>query len=311
MFDLRGLLVSLGFFGVVYCLLSVLVACCWRGIAHFTGLSSRAMAHVLFGLRIFPFAASLLITLAFGLPAFLLLEGGVIDEDWGTLVFCVGSLLLMSAGIFRAITSHARTARVVSEWTEGASILDTGTHLPMLQVRPGIPSLLLCGITRPTVLVSETAVAALSRNELRIALRHEIEHMRVGDNLKKLIVYSLPFPAMSGLERSWQEAAELAADDAAVATREEAVDLAAALIKLSVLAPVAPNPAFTTGLVNAPTPVNHRVKRLLAWTEQRIPSRRSEWWYLSPPLSVIALSAAAEYGRLLLLTHRATEWFVR
>ncbi|HTS35001.1 MAG TPA: M56 family metallopeptidase [Candidatus Solibacter sp.] len=311
MFDLRGVLVSLGFFGVVYCLLSLLVVCCWRGVARFTGLSSRATAHLLFGLRIFPFTASLLLTLAFGLPAFLLLEGGGVDEDWGTLVFCTGSLLLLSAGVFRAITAHAQTARIVSEWTEGASALDTGTQLPTLQVRPGIPSLLLCGICKPTVLVSETAVAMLSRNELRIALGHEIEHLRVRDNLKKLFVYTLPFPGMSGLERSWHESAELAADDAAVTSRVEAVDLAAALVKLSALAPVAPTPAFTTGLVNAPTPLNHRVERLLSWSEQRLPGRRCEWWYLCPPLSVLALCAAVEYGRLLLLTHRATEWFVR
>ena len=70
------------------------------------------------------------------------------------------------------------------------------------------------------------------------------------DNLKKVLISATPFPWMNGLEKSWRGAAELAADDAAVQNRQEALDLAAALIKLS-RAPKCsqPEPALASGLV--------------------------------------------------------------
>ena len=39
------------------------------------------------------------------------------------------------------------------------------------------------------------------------------------DNLKKLVFRFCPFPGMSKLESAWSQAAEMAADDAAVALR--------------------------------------------------------------------------------------------
>jgi beta-lactamase regulating signal transducer with metallopeptidase domain len=274
-------------------------------------MPARDFARLLFGLRIFPVVVSALITLVFALPAFLLLESGVVDEDLGTLVFSVCSLLLLAAGLFRVVTAQARTARVVADWMEGASVLDAGAIAPTFQARPGIPLLLLFGVCRPKVLVSETTVALLSSDELRVSVRHEVEHMRARDNLKKLIVHCFPFPGMAGLESAWQEAAELAADDAAVSSRREAIDLAAALVKLSALAPVQGAPAFTTGLTDVSMSVQLRVERLLAWSENQIRGVRSRGWYLLPLILAAVSYAAANYGQALSLTHRLTEWFVR
>ena len=66
------------------------------------------------------------------------------------------------------------------------------------------------------------ATAVLSANELRVAVRHELGHRPSWDNLKRLLINATPFPGMSGIERAWGEAAELAADDSAVETREDA-----------------------------------------------------------------------------------------
>jgi hypothetical protein len=310
MFDLRGIMVSLGFFGVLYCLLSILVVGLWRCVYWLGRGSARAHARLLFGLRILPLVASFAITLAFALPAFLLLESGVVDEDLGTLVFGICSLFLLAAGLFRVITTHTRTARVVGEWMEGANILEAGASIPTFQAKPGVPSLLLFGVRRPRVLVSETAVALLSDDELRVAVRHEVAHIRSGDNFKKLVVHCCPFPGMGGLERAWQEAAELAADDAAVSSRREALDLAAALVKLSELAPVHPAPAFTTGLADVSMSVHLRVERLLVWNETENRRVRSHGWYVLPAILAVVWWAAANYGQALSFTHRLTEWFV-
>ena len=53
---------------------------------------------------------------------------------------------------------------------------------------------------------------------------------------------------MAKLESAWSEAAELAADDAAVSNLNDAVDLAAALVKLSRLVPVEAAPDLHRGL---------------------------------------------------------------
>ena len=65
---------------------------------------------------------------------------------------------------------------------------------------------------------------------------------------------------MAGLENAWQEAAELAADDGAVDSICDALDLATALIKLSRLMPVRSAPAFTMALVSGSGSVRGRVE---------------------------------------------------
>src|SRR5882672_11362949 len=73
----------------------------------------------------------------------------------------------------------------------------------------------------------------LSDREVRAAVSHEKAHSLSRDNLKKAILNSLRFPGMANLEEAWQESSELAADDGAVSSRDEALNLAAALIKLA------------------------------------------------------------------------------
>ena len=89
--------------------------------------------------------------------------------------------------------------------------------------------------------------------------------MRSWDNLKKVLISATPFPGMSGLESAWREAAELAADDAAVANRQDALNLAAALIKLSRSSKQWSEPALASGLVSGSCSIRLRVGRLLEW----------------------------------------------
>jgi hypothetical protein len=135
--------------------------------------------------------------------------------------------------------------------------------------------------------------------------------MRSRDNLKKLVFHCSPFPGMASLENAWQEAAELAADDGAVASICDALDLATALIKLSRLMPVQGTPAFTMALVNGSGSVRGRVERLLAWDESKARPIQTRWRYALPPLLATILCAVAVYGDVLTQTHRITEWLVR
>lgn len=308
-FCLRAMMVALGFFGVVYCPLSLAVVCVWRCARLLCQSSAVRLARLLFAVRIFPLVISAFITLAFALPAFLLLERGAIDEDVRTVLFSICALLLLLWGVFRVVVAQASASHLVARWIEGAHTLNAGATVPALQARQ-CPPLLLYGVSTPRVLASETAVALLTPDELRVALRHEIGHMQSRDNLKKLLFCIASFPGMAGLEQAWQKAAEFAADEAAVSNRDDAVDLASALIKLADLARLQDLPAFTTGLVNCTALVRLRVHRLLAWDESSSRAVPRRWWSLLPLPLVIFCYTVAHYGQVLLFTHRFTEWFI-
>jgi Zn-dependent protease with chaperone function len=308
LFAVRSLVVGLGFFGVAYCLLSLLVVCSWQVMRLLSYGSGMRSARLLFGLRIFPLIGSAFVTVAFALPAFYRLEGGM-DEDMGTLLFGVGTALLLAAGLVRVLAAQGRASRMVADWLMEAGVLDAGAGRTTLQVKRGGPPLLLYGISTPKVLVSEKAVALLSPEELRVAVEHEMGHLRSRDNLKKLILYGAPFPGMASLERAWQEAAEFAADEAAVSNSVDAVELASALIKLCHLVPAQESPAFTTGLVDMAALVNVRVRRLLDWRENRSRELQSRWFFWLAIVAAVPYTVA-HYGQALLVTHRLTEWLI-
>ena len=118
---------------------------------------------------------------------------------------------------------------------------------------------------------------------------------------------------MRDLETAWLEATEIAADDAAVSTTSEALDLAAALIKLSSLPPSEPPANLSAALVHGSASVmNARIERLIAWTDdRRIPPQRFSSWH-GLAIAVATLAAfIITYGSLLARMHTATEWLVR
>jgi len=312
MFVLRGIAVSLTFFVLLYCLLSLTVVSGWRYLRFARSASAQGQANLLFWARVFPLLASAFVTLVLVVPSFVLREPRSIHEDMAVpLVLGVGCLLLFGLGTFRVIAAQTRTSRVVADWLKGADALDAGVTAPTFRANRGTPPLTLVGVCSPRVLVSDATVALLNRDELRVAVRHEIAHIRSRDNLKKLILYCSPFPGMASLENAWQEAAEIAADDGAVASICDALDLATALIKLSRLMPVRTTPAFTMALLNGSGSVRGRVERLLAWDENKARPLKTRWRYALPPLLAVILCAIAVYGDVLTQTHRVTEWLVR
>jgi beta-lactamase regulating signal transducer with metallopeptidase domain len=263
----------------------------------------------LFGLRIFPFAVSAVVTVFFTFPSFWLLERTSLDEDAGTFILALCALLILGAGLFRVLRFQARTTRAVAQWLMGATTVGTDGRMPGIRASEGAPPLILVGSWKPRVLISDLATAVLTDDELRVAVRHEIGHAQSGDNLKKVMVSAIPFPGMSGIERAWQEAAELAADEVAVANRREALDLAAALIKLSRSSLQWPKPLFATGLVSGSCSISFRVRRLLQWrTTGRHAQLAVPWSFLA--LVAVFVGIAGNYGAALVLTHRLTELLV-
>ena len=316
MFAARGIAVSFSVFVMVYCALSVAVCCVWSRVwMQCQRQPVRRAADLLFGLRMFPLATAAVITAAFTVPSFLLLEPRSIDEPIGAipLVFGVFGAVLGIFGVVNAGMALRRASRSISSWTTEAQAVQTGSAVPVLRIARTFPAMTAAGIVRPRVLVSSAAEFVLNTNELQTALNHELAHVQRRDNLKRLLLRFVAFPGMSGLETAWFEATEMAADDAAVANAADALDLAAALIKLSRLGPVEPPADLTAALVHSPaSAMNARVERLVAWSEQRrVPFRKHSSWYgVGAALATVALLAVS-YSQVLARVHTATEWLVR
>ncbi len=316
MFVVRCLGVSLAFFLLLYGAVSLLVLMCWaRVCSESNRLSARQFANLLFTLRGLPFVSASLITLAFVVPSFLLLEPRVVSEPIGEVPLTLGAacLLLFGAALWNATRAQIRTSRTVAQWLQGASRSSSSESVPLFRIKPSSPALTVAGVCEPKVLLSDAAAAVLTSPELEAALKHEIVHVRRRDNLKKLLFRLFVFPGMSRLESAWSDAAEIAADDSAVSTSREALDLASALIKLSRFAPVHSVATLTTALAqNAGSGLNIRIERLVRWEQTHIdrPLRLSRW-YLAPTLGGGILSVVMTYSVTLSRMHQLTEWLVR
>ena len=315
-FVFRCLGVSLAFFFLFYCALSFAVARGWKIVARAgRRLPARRMADVLFFLRILPLAVSLLICATFVVPSFLLLEPRVSSENVGEipLALAVACALLFAASAYNAWIAYVRTMATVKTWLKGATELPALGAVRIFEILPHVPALTLTGVSSSRVLVSGSAAAVLVQEELDAALKHEIAHARRRDNLKKLLFRVCISPGMSSLESAWSGAAEMAADDEAVTSSSEALDLAAALIKLSRLAAIHPSAALTTALVHGElASVNARIERLVIWDpsrQQRFGS--STGWYLRSAIAGLLLALLVTYGVAIREMHTLTELLVR
>jgi beta-lactamase regulating signal transducer with metallopeptidase domain len=321
MFAMRGIAISFSVFVILYSALSVAVCGVWRRV--WLGgpqYSARRCADLLFALRLAPFVVAAGVTFLLAVPSFLLLEPHTVDEPIGTvpvlLSLCGMTVLLV--GVWKASAALVRASRNVAQWsTEGRAsapvLIDSVNSISVLRISGTAPPLTAAGILRPSVWLSRAAEFVLTERELETALRHEVAHVRRRDNLRKLLLRLIAFPGMAELESAWREGTEMAADDAAVSNASEALDLAAAVIKLSRLAPLEPPAELTTALVHSPAEsVNARVERLIAWTERRqrpAPAYSLRFALCAAATAVITL--ALSYSQLLVRVHAATEWLVR
>ena len=321
MFALRGIAVSFSIFILLYSALSLAVCGVWRNLRLGTQRhSARRCADLLFILRTIPLLVATAATFALAVPSFLLLEPRAVNEPIGVLPVILGlcGMGTLLAGIWKAAAALLRASRTVARWSSDTGVIGVGRvhsmdSISVLRISGAAPPLTAAGILRPTVWLSRAAEFVLTERELQSALRHEVVHVRRRDNFRKLILRLVVFPGMAELESAWREATEMAADDAAVSSASEALDLAAAVIKLSRLAPLEAPAELTTALVNSPAEsVNARVERLIAWTEPRHSTAKK--YSLGYPLFAVAavmVTLVVTYTELLIRVHAATEWLVR
>jgi Zn-dependent protease with chaperone function len=328
MFAARGIAVSSTVFFLVYVALSVTVSCLWRRIStsiHVKKLSARHCADLLLALRILPFATATVITTAFTVPSFLLFEPRTIQEPLGGLPLALGlcGIGLAMFGAANAVAAMIRASRIIAQWMSKANAIQSPLSVPLLRIDRFAPALVAAGILRPRVLLSAAAQSVLSDNELRTALQHEVAHVSRRDNLKKLFLSFVAFPGMKNLETAWLEYTEMAADHAAVSSVGEALDLAAALIKLSKINSTREprtgdisRELMTAFVHGSAALIGARVERLIHWRDEHSnpgekSSRRSGAEAALAMAITMTVTVAITYSHLLAQVHTATEWLVR
>jgi hypothetical protein len=306
---LRGALLCLGAFFLIYVTLSIAVAGAWQF------LRNRAAtwdASSLYGLRALPLTAAALLVIFLVIPSFLGLEPYQAEETVGRLGLglAFGGIIVVGFGAISALLALWKARRFLASCPQtrtrqldhsGASVVEIATANPML---------LVAGIYRPKLLISEQAVRLLHPCEMQAAIRHELAHVSSHDNFKKLAFQVSRFPFLSGLEQSWMQAAELAADDAAVTDESSAVDLASALLKVASRTCAREMPELATSLLpNTEQALRTRIERLITWQHRPASAPRRQLWalFILTALGTLAVS----YGPLLRQVHELSELLIR
>src|SRR5271166_3501742 len=147
MFVARGIVVCLAFFAVMYGTVSVLVGSTWW-LNQRLLRQSLSSPSLLFGLRIFPFALSTVVAVFFTFPSFWLMERKSLDEEATTFCLATCALVLLAAGLVRALRAAALTNRALRQWSRESNVGNESDG-PSLSAANGAPALMLVGVCRP------------------------------------------------------------------------------------------------------------------------------------------------------------------
>ena len=193
MYWLRGAVVSLGVFFLVYVALSVIIACVWTFVGR--KYSPRSDA-ALYGIRVAPLFGACALVALFTVPSFLYLEPRFTGETIGAGAFALaaGGVAVLVAGCINAVTAWVKMARFVASCLEQARRPEISAGIPVYEILGGAPTLCVSGVWRPKLLVSSTVVALLDSVEIEAAIGHEVAHVHRKDDAQEAGAAVLPLP---------------------------------------------------------------------------------------------------------------------
>ncbi len=308
MYLLRGVVISLGAFFLVYLGLSTLLIFAWR---MFSRKYSRQGAEILYGMRVLPLIGASVVVALFTLPSFLYLEPGLAQERIGIAAFAIAAsgAAVLAVGFLNSARAWLNTSRLITSCLEHSRPLETATRTRVYEVPNDEPLLFVAGLWSPKVLVSTSVLVLLDLDEIDAAIRHEIAHVNRWDNIKKMVLRFSSFPLLGSLECEWLKAAEIAADDAAARNEETALSLASALVKMARASTQMKTPELgMTLLPQNGGSVRVRVERLLSGRRSDQGNGRFIWCAL---LLSAAVFVSMNYLWFLVQTHELTELLIR
>jgi beta-lactamase regulating signal transducer with metallopeptidase domain len=311
MYAVRALTVALSVFVLAGLAAHLVIVCAWPTIRRLgRTVAKPTLANTLFVLQVAPAALACVVVACFAVPSFLRFEPIGAEEEVSVvalLLAAVGAVFIGTA-IVRAVGSWQATRRAASLWNaHSCSCVKHGAVTAYHAHASGV--LAVAGVGTQKLFISHDVASALTSDELERAIAHEIVHIRRRDNLAKLAVLLCRVPGMKSIESAWLEAVEMTADERAVSSKSEALDLASALVKVSRLR-TQELPDLALGFAaTATAPLSARVARLLAWQEVRRDRRPATLTLIM--LGTIVGASALAYHPILLQVHTFTEWLVR
>lgn len=266
-FDVTFPLVMLAAYGLFNLLLSAAVVLAWRAGLH----RHVTEADAVLGIRLLPATASAILVLTVVLPAFVLYEPRQAHDQPGPLLVlsALFALLVLGDGIRRGL----RASRATRALLRGSRPLLTqraagGAQVTVIQAKE--PLVGVIGGLRQRIVAARCVATACDHEEFRQVLAHEAAHMRARDNLKLLLLLTLPDAlAWLGTGRAltdhWRAATDLEADErASGADPRQRLALASALIKVARLSLASGRPRRACRVGAPASGLEHRVRRLLA-----------------------------------------------
>lgn len=276
MYVLLGVCLALAALLTLNALASACAALVWRAAA--TRVARRpavGRARFLFALRVLPLALAALLAFALVVPAYAYNEPVNSGEVVGMKLALIAAL--SAAGVLLALWRVGRTwlatRGLARDWTRHAARVEVeGLELPAYKLRHSFPVIAVIGVLRPRLFIAEQVFDVLTDGELAAAVGHERGHVAARDNLKRALLQAgqdalLLAPLGRPLLRAWQRESEVAADEfAASEGPRTAVDLAAAIVKISRMIPAGARPTLPAGahLLGADAEgLSQRVRNLL------------------------------------------------
>jgi len=248
------------------------------------------------------------------LPSYWQYEPRGVDEGFDVTLtaLAVLALAVIGSGAVRGVSAWRRAARRTEDWLCVARPLALpDTSMPAFAVDTDAPVMALVGVLRPRLLVTRPVLDALSDEELRASVAHELGHWRAWDNLKRLAMNAAPdvLSATScarAIERRWAAASEHVADRGAGDSDRARCALASALVKVARLTPPATSIGEPISALVDGGDITSRVRRLL--DDAPSPPGRGPVRWLAPAAAVAALVLG--YVPLLRIVHGVTEILV-
>ena len=219
-----------------------------------------------------------------------------------------GSLLVAAA--LRGLRSWRETRWAARELARGAEAISLpGIGIAAYRIRHPFPVVTVLGVRRPRLYVAEQVLSGLDEFERAAVIDHELAHVASRDNLRHWLLRACPdllglCPAGETLTRSWLQATEEAADEAAGRrTPRAALDLAAALVKVARLVP-RDRPSLVPALaLHNGDDIARRVGRLLEGLPSMDEPRRTG----GAVAGLVLLAALPLYTPSLRFVHELTE----
>jgi len=295
-FDVTLPLVLLAAYGLFSLLLSAAVAIAWRA-----GLRRQLTdANAVLSVRLLPAVGSATLVLTVVLPAFLIYEPRHAHDQPGPLlvVSALFSLLVLGDGIRRGLRAWRSTRALLrgSEPLGDAAVTVINVKEPLVGV---------VGSWKQRIVAARSVAAACDHEEFHQVLAHEAAHMDARDNLKLLVLLTMPdalawLTTGRALTAHWRAATELEADERASGTDpRKRVALASALIKVARLSLASGRPRAASRVGTQLNGLEHRVRRLLSPSPAmhrefsgRFPGRRLLTCALLLPVLAVPLYAS-------------------